>query len=246
MAKKMGASFTGIDYVAFGIIDGDTGKLVADKDKGLSADGVVIVDGDGQGATTANITQLGATGADQYANNKLKRIAYGLQRPQLALTMLDMPFDIAQKIKGYVSDGKGGYVLGKIRPHVAVLVASEDYWGNMVFDAFANSSVDETAHNHGTDNQNEVDYNAALTIQALNPIDDNVFIDPDTGTQRAYKQFQSGDDGFTYDDMLSEVFGGYKDTNKQFANHGKTAATYDSTNQPHTAGTGQDTTPVGK
>jgi hypothetical protein len=242
----MGASFTGIDYVAFGLIDGTTGKLIADKDKGLSEDGVVIVDGDGQGATTANITQLGATGTDQYANNKLKRIAYGLQRPQLALTMLDMPFDIAQKIKGYVSDGKGGYVLGKMRPHVAVLVASEDYWGNMVFDAFANSSVDETAHNHGTDNQNEVDYNAALTIQALNPIDDTVFLDPDSGVQRAYKQYQTGDDNFSYDAMLAEVFGGYKDANKQFENHGKTAAAYNPTNVSNTSGTGTNTTSVGQ
>lgn len=246
MSTKMGASFTGIDYVAFGIIDGTTGKLIADKDKGLSADGVVIVDGDGQGATTANITQLGATGTDQYANNKLKRIAYGLQRPQLALTMLDMPFDIAQKIKGYVSDGKGGYVLGKMRPHVAVLVASEDYWGNMVFDAFANSSVDETVHNHGTDNQNEVDYNAALTIQTLNPIDDTVFLDPDSGVQRAYKQYQTGDDNFSYDAMLAEVFGGYKDTNKQFANYGKTAAAYNPTNTSNTSGTGTNTKPVGQ
>lgn len=246
MSTKMGASFTGIDYVAFGLIDGTTGKLIADKDKGLSEDGVVIVDGDGQGATTANITQLGATGTDQYANNKLKRIAYGLQRPQLALTMLDMPFDIAQKIKGYVSDGKGGYVLGKMRPHVAVLVASEDYWGNMVFDAFANSSVDETAHNHGTDNQNEVDYNAALTIQALNPIDDTVFLDPDSGVQRAYKQYQTGDDNFSYDAMLAEVFGGYKDANKQFENHGKTAAAYNPTNVSNTSGTGTNTTSVGQ
>lgn len=246
MSTKMGASFTGIDYVAFGLIDGTTGKLIADKDKGLSEDGVSIVDGDGQGATTANITQLGATGADQYANNKLKRIAYGLQRPQLALTMLDMPFDIAQKIKGYVSDGKGGYVLGKMRPHVAVLVASEDYWGNMVFDAFANSSVDETAHNHGTDNQNEVDYNAALTIQALNPIDDTVFLDPDSGVQRAYKQYQSGDDGFSYDAMLAEVFGGYEDANKQFENYGKTAAAHNTTNTSNTSGTGTNTTSTGK
>lgn len=246
MSKKMGASFTGIDYVAFGLIDGTIGNLIADKDKGLSEDGVVIVDGDSQGATTANITQLGATGTDQYANNKLKRIAYGLQRPQLALTMLDMPFDIAQKIKGYVSDGKGGYVLGKMRPHVAVLVASEDFWGNMVFDAFANSSVDETAHNHGTDNQNEVDYNAALTIQALNPIDDTVFLDPNSGVQRAYKQYQTGDDNFSYDAMLAEVFGGYKDTNKQFANHGKTAAAYNPTNTSNTSGTGTNTTSTGQ
>lgn len=244
MPKKIGASFTGIDYVAFGIVDGDTGKLIADADKGLSQDGVVLVDGDGQGATTANITQLSATGTDQYANNKLKRIAYGLQRPQLALTMLDMPFDVEQKIKGYVSDGKGGYVLGKLRPHVAVLVATEDYWGNMMFEAFANSSVEEAAHNHGTDNQNETDYNAALTIQALNPIPDDVFVDPETGVQRAYKQFSAADSGFTYDAMLSEVFGGYKDTNKQFENHGKTASTYTPTNNNASAGTGTGTTPA--
>lgn len=65
-----GTSFSGINWVAFGIIDPNTGKIVADADKGLSSTGVVLVDGDGQGATTANITGLESAGQKQYANNK--------------------------------------------------------------------------------------------------------------------------------------------------------------------------------
>lgn len=42
-----GTSFSGINWVAFGIIDPNTGKIVADADKGLSSTGVVLVDGDG-------------------------------------------------------------------------------------------------------------------------------------------------------------------------------------------------------
>lgn len=48
-----GTSFSGINWVAFGIVDSATGKIIADADKGLSETGVVLVDGDGQGATTA-------------------------------------------------------------------------------------------------------------------------------------------------------------------------------------------------
>ena len=51
-----GTSFKGIRWVAFGMIDPTTGLIIADEKKGLSKSGVVLVDGDGQGATTANIT----------------------------------------------------------------------------------------------------------------------------------------------------------------------------------------------
>lgn len=102
-----GTSFKGIRWVALGIVDPTTGLIVADEKKGLSADGVVLVDGDGQGATTANITALEEAGQQQYANDKVKRITHGTPTPQVALTMLDMPFDIGAKIKGYVTDGKG-------------------------------------------------------------------------------------------------------------------------------------------
>ncbi len=219
-----GTSFSGINWVAFGIVDSATGKIIADADKGLSETGVVLVDGDGQGATTANITGLEAAGTKQYANNKAKRVTHGAQSPQLALTMLDMPFEYGQKMKGYLSDGKGGYVLkGGPKPNVAIMICSSDFWGNAMYDCFANGELIEAAHNHGTDTNNEVDYNSAYTYSALSPIPNNVFIDPATGTQQPYKQYNSADPKFDMASMLSEVFGGYKDDGT-FSNHGKTTS----------------------
>lgn len=203
-------SFNGIEYIQVGIID-DLGKIVAG-DKGVSSNGILLIDGDGQGATTANITGLEEAGTMKYANNKVKRIAHGAQSPQVALTMLDMPFDVLQKMKGYVSDGKGGYVLssGK-KPHVALIICSRGYDGEKYYDTFANGELIELARNHGTNTNTEVDYDATLTYQALAPIGDEVFVD-DRGVQRMYKQFAGYDKGFKEANMLSEVFGGYGTT----------------------------------
>lgn len=203
-------SYNGINHVIFGLLD-NTGAIISDPVKGIGANGILLVDGDGQGATTANITGLEAAGTIQYANNKAKRTTHGAQAPQVALTMLDMPFDVLQKLKGYVSDGKGGYVLssGK-KPHVAMLICSTGFDGENYYDAFANGELVEPGKNHGTNTASEVEYNATLTYQALAPIKDDVFLD-DRGNQQPYKQYASIDSGFTEAAMLKEVFGGYTD-----------------------------------
>ena len=96
-----GMSVKGIDFVMGGITD-DKGVLITDPDKGgLGAAGIALWDGDGDGATTANVTALEEAGQQQYANNKVKRINHGVPTPQLALTMLDIPFDDASKMVGY-------------------------------------------------------------------------------------------------------------------------------------------------
>lgn len=197
-------SFQGINYIQVGIKD-DEGNLIKGEN-GVSESGIAIIDGDGQGATTANITGLEGTGTDQYANNKLKRVAYGAPTPQVALTMLDMDFNMMQKLKGYVSDGKGGYVLssGK-KPHVALLICSTGFDGEKYYDTFANGEMSEVAHNHGTNTATEVDAEGTFAYKALAPIEDNVFVD-NKGVQRPYKQFTSVDAGFTEDAMLAEVF----------------------------------------
>ncbi|WP_240410776.1 phage tail protein [Limosilactobacillus vaginalis] len=123
-----GISVKGIDFVMFGITD-NTGKLIADKDKGLSESGLALIDGDGDGATTANITALEEAGQQQYGNNKVKRVNHGVPSPQVALTMLDMPYDIASKCVGYQTVN-GGQVLGNNKPHFALLIASHDVDGN--------------------------------------------------------------------------------------------------------------------
>lgn len=201
-----GISLKGIDFVMFGITD-NTGKLIADADKGLSETGLALIDGDGDGATTANITALEEAGQQQYADNKVKRINHGVPTPQVALTMLDMPYDIARKCIGY-QQVNGGAVLGNSKPNVAMLIASHDFDGNWFFDTFANGEMIIPTRNHGTSNKNETDSNAAFTYQSMAPIPNNVFANED-GSQQAYKMYNTGTTDFKYEDMLKEVFGGY-------------------------------------
>lgn len=201
-----GVSFKGINWVKFALLD-DTGKLITTN--GLGTDGVLLVDGDAQGATTANITGLEEKGTAQYANNKVKRMAHGSQTPSVALTMLDMDYTYSMIMKGYVSDGKGGYVLSTAtKPHVAMMICSDDFDGEKIYDCFANGEMIEVAHNHGTNTNSEVDYNGTFEYDALDPLGDKVFVD-DKGVQRAYKQFFGADKLFSEADMYKEVFGGY-------------------------------------
>lgn len=205
-----GISVKGIDFVILGLTD-DAGKLLTDTDKGLSTTGLALIDGDGDGATTANVTALEEAGQQQYANNKVKRVNHGVPSPQVALTMLDMPLDIAQKCVGY-EQVNGGAVLANEKPHVALLIASHDFDGNWFFDAFANGEMIIPTRNHGTSNKNETDSNATFTYQSLAPIPNDVFVNKE-GSQQSYKMYNSGTTDFKYDTMLKEVFGGFTGEN---------------------------------
>lgn len=207
-----GISFKGIDFVMAGITD-NKGVLITDPGKGgLGEKGIAIWDGDGQGATTANITGLEEAGQQQYANNKVKRINHGVPTPQVALAVLDIPYEDASKMVGYQSVN-GGRVLSNQKPHVALCIASHDFDGNWHFDCFANGEVIIPTRNHGTDNKNETDSNATFTYQSLNPIPNNVFLNAD-GSQQAFKDYNTGDSSWKdYNTMLAEVFGGYTGDN---------------------------------
>lgn len=210
MAKTAGTSSFGIDYVVFGIVD-DAGKLIT-ADQGVSDTGIVLVDGDGQGATTANVTNIEAAGTEQYANNQVKRIAHGLSRPQVALTMLDLDLELSNKMLGYDMDKTGGAVLRNgSKPNVAMLIASHDFNNNYHYLGFANGEMIEAAMNHGTNNANETDANATFTYQALAPIPDGIFADAN-GNSQPMKIWNSGLTGFDSAAMLKEVFGGYTGT----------------------------------
>ena len=218
-----GMSMKGIDFVMAGITD-NQGALITDPTKGgLGTAGIALWDGDGDGATTANITALEEAGQPQYGNNKVKRTAHGVPTPQVALTMLDIPYEDGSKIVGYNSLN-GGEVLSNNKPHVALLIASHDFDGNWFFDCFANGEMIIPTRNHGTNNKNETDSNAAFTYQALSPIPNNVFVNAD-GSQMPYKMYNTGSSSFGgYDAMLKEVFGGYTGTNPM-ASYVQTAGT---------------------
>lgn len=203
-----GSSTFGINGAIFALVD-DDGKLIADATKGLSESGLVYIDDPGEGVMTANITNLEAAGTEQYANNQTKRIAHGVQRPQVALTMLDLPYDVTQKLLGYTTDETAGSVLNASnKPNVAMLLISQDFKGNYFYDGFANGEMIMASRNHGTNNANETDANATMTYQALAPIPDDVFVDA-SGNQQPYKNWNSGAKSFSSAAMLKEVFGGY-------------------------------------
>lgn len=232
---KAGTSSFGIDYVIFGITD-DEGKLIA-SDSGASSTGIVLVDGDGQGATTANVTNIEAAGTEQFANNQVKRIAHGLSRPQVALTMLDLDLELSHKLLGYDVDATGGAVLRNgTKPNVAMLIASHDFNNNYRYLGFANGEMIESAMNHGTNNANETDANATFAYQALAPIPDGTFADVN-GSSQPMKIWNSGLTGFDSAAMLKEVFGGYAGDDIVKAHTAVTSTTAASTSST-TAATG--------
>ena len=203
-----GATTHGILYAAFGIVD-DKGDILKDTKKGVSELGVEVVDGEGEGATTANITGLEQNGTIKWANNKAKRITHGKQQPQVSLTMLDIKKDLLNRLKGYVSDGKGGYVLTSgSKPNVALLICSEDMDGTRIYEGFANGELTQAAQNHGTDNNNITEADTTLTYQALAPIKDTTFVD-DKGVTQPYKVWADDEAGFDINAMFKEVFGGF-------------------------------------
>lgn len=192
----------GVKDVTFGLID-STGAIITDATKGISTTGIYLVDGDAEGATQANVTGLEAAGTVQYANDGPKRVSNGAMEPQVALEFLDIDFDTLQKLKGFVTDGKGGWTRQLPKPHVAMLVHSRSYGGVDIYEGFANGQLIEAGMNHGTDNNGETDANTTLTYQGLDPLK------ADTFDGQPYKIWTSADEGFDKAAMMGEVFGGY-------------------------------------
>ncbi|WP_034991580.1 major tail protein [Liquorilactobacillus vini] len=204
-----GAATTGVNWAKLGILD-DTGTLISDPSKGgIGTDGIYLAVNKSVGIIEAKISGIEQKGTAVYSNNGIGRYSYGAQEPSMTLNALDMDYDVYNKIKGYESDGKGGYVLSsKKKPNVAVLVASQDYAGNMVYLAFANSNVVETDLDKKTDNTKAQDDTISLEIDALDPLKDGIFTDSQ-GQQKPYKVYFAQASGFDEAAMMKEVFGGY-------------------------------------
>ena len=205
--KQLLASVHGIKKIYFAIMDPATGKVITGAN-GVSDTGFTYVDGDGQGATSADISALEEKGVKKYANNQVKRIAHGIPAPEVAVVMLDMPRDLMYKLLGYVKSGSGYVPNTGIKPHVAMIIESDTYDGNKAYEAFANGEVIMPAVKHGTDTNNQTESDPTLTYDALAPIDDETFIDAN-GNQSIIGFYNSGDTDFTEEKMFSEVFKGY-------------------------------------
>lgn len=193
-------AIVGLKMVTLALVD-ENQKLLKGAE-GLSASGIIEVDDTMFGTKTANITNLEGSVTKVPGNNKVQDVYTAPGAPQVAFDFNNLAFDLKQKLKGYKSDGKGGYVYQGHKPHVAVLIESETLdRKHSVFFGFGDGIFQETSQNVGTDtdsaqtrSNDNMTYNA-LTTQAFG--------------DEPHKIYYSGDSSFDKANMMKEVFGGY-------------------------------------
>lgn len=194
-------AIVGLKMVTLALVDAKTQNLIKGE-QGLSADGILKVDSSMLGTKTANISNLEGSATKVPGNNAVQDVLIAPGSPTVALDFNNLDFEIKQKLLGYQSDSKGGYVMQGDKPHVAMLIESETLdRKHSIYFGFANGIMQENAQNVATDtdtaqtrNDDNMTYNA-LSAKAFNgePI----------------KKYYSGADGFQETNMLKEVFGGY-------------------------------------
>lgn len=204
---NLGSAAHGIDLTMVGLIDQNSGQVIADADKGLTKDGPYAVDSGIQGATQVEYQTLEAAGNDQFANNKRKRTTRPTQNPTAQVTYLDIDWDVANKMVGYEDDGNGGATLDQDnKPHLALLTREPLLDGNYLYEAFANATATYQTSNHQTDTTDEQDANIQLNLKAYEPIADVFKLK--SGKKMPYKKWNSGKKGFDEAKMIQEVFPG--------------------------------------
>ena len=200
-------AIVGLKMVTLALVDPKTQQLLKGE-QGLSTTGIVEIDSSMLGTKTANISNLEGSATKVSGNNAVQDVMIAPGSPTVALDFNNLDFEIKQKVLGFVSDSKGGYVLSGDKPHVALLIESETLdRKNSIYFGFANGIMQETAQNVATDtdtaqtrNDDNMTYNA-LSAKAFNgePI----------------KKYYSGASGFEKANMLKEVFGGYTQATTQ-------------------------------
>lgn len=191
-------AIVGLKMVTFALVDPVTQQLLKGDD-GLSADGLYQVDTKDMGSKTANITGLVGSSTKRYGNNVSQQVTYGAAAPSIAYDSLNLDFDIKQKIKGFVNDGKGGWTPAD-PAHIAMLVETQSLSGNSIYFGFGNATAVESEANVQTNDDNKQIVDDALTISALDTI---------AFGHKPFKLYNSADTGFDEPTMLKEVFGGY-------------------------------------
>lgn len=193
----------GLKMVTLALVD-DNQKLIKGEN-GLSADGLVKIDDTMFGSKTANISNLEGSVVKISGNNKIQDAYTNPAAPQVAFDFNNLDFAIKQKIKGMVSDKKGGYVYGGVKPKVAVLIETETLdRKHSIYIGFGDGIFQESAMNNGTDTdtaQTRADDNMTYTANST-----------DAFGGEPYKTYYSGDSAFDEANMLKEVFGGYVKT----------------------------------
>lgn len=194
----------GLKMVTVALVDPITQKLITGTE-GLSETGIVEIDDKMLGTKTANISGLEGSATKIPGNNKVQDVMIAPGSPTVAFDFNNLDFAVKQKMLGFKSDNKGGYVMTGAKPHVAVLVETESLdRKNSIYFGFANGIMQETAQNIATDtdtaqtrNDDNMTYNALSAIAfGGEPI----------------KKYNSGDEQFSKSDMLKDVLGGYTET----------------------------------
>lgn len=190
----------GLYQVQLALVDASQ-KLITGTGAGLGEDGLYTIDHKDLGTKTANITGLAGTIAKVYGNDAVQDVTVGASEPSVALDINNLDYTIKQQIKGFVSDGKGGYVDENLKAHVAMLITTRTIdQQHFVFYGFGDGIMTETAANIQTNQNSEQRVDDALTYTALSTIAFN---------GQPYKIYSDLDPKFDKSSMYKEVFGGY-------------------------------------
>lgn len=200
-------AIVGLKMVKLALVDAKTQQIIKGE-QGLSADGVLAVDSSMLGTKTANISNMEGQATKVNGNNAVQDVIIAPGSPTVALDFNNLDFEVKQKLLGFKSDSKGGYVMQGDKPHVALLIESETLdRAHSVYFGFGNGIMQETAQNVATD-----------TDTAQTREDDNMTYN--ALSTKAFggepiKKFYSGAAGFEEANMLKEVFGGYTQATTQ-------------------------------
>ena len=197
-------AIVGLKMVTLALVDAKTQQIIKGTN-GLSESGIIEVGSDMLGTKTANISNMEGQASKIPGNNAVQDVLIAPGSPTVALDFNNLDFEIKQKVLGFVSDSKGGYVMQGDKPHVALLIETETLdRKNSIYFGFANGIMQENAQNIATDtdtaqtrNDDNMTYNA-LSAKAFGG--------------EPLKKYYSGATGFQKTDMLKEVFGGYTPT----------------------------------
>ena len=197
-------AIVGLKMVTLALVDPKTQQILK-SDQGLSTNGILEVDSSMLGTKTANISNMEGQATKISGNNGVQDVLIAPGSPTVALDFNNLDFEVKQKLLGFKSDGKGGYVMQSDKPHVALLIETETLdRKKSIYFGFANGIMQENAQNIATDtdtaqtrNDDNMTYNA-LSAKAFGG--------------EPLKKYYSGATSFDKATMLKEVFGGYTAT----------------------------------
>ena len=204
-------AIVGLKMVTLALVDAKTQQIIKGTN-GLSESGIIEVGSDMLGTKTANISNMEGQATKISGNNAVQDVLIAPGSPTVALDFNNLDFEVKQKLLGFVSDSKGGYVMKGDKPHVALLIETETLdRKNSIYFGFANGIMQENAQNIATDtdtaqtrNDDNMTYNA-LSAKAFGG--------------EPLKKYYSGASGFDKNAMLKEVFSGYTGTQGSSGSH---------------------------